>query len=62
MGVVWDALVGYSELKSYLIYLRERETEIVTEIVGVGGEQEAGSPLSREPNAGLNPRNPGIMT
>ena len=37
----------------------ERETEIVTDIAREhkqGGEEETGSPLSREPHVGLDPR------
>ena len=40
------------------IYLREREREIVSEQAWEEAEEEgkAGSPLSREPNVGLNLR------
>ena len=39
-----------------VIYLRERIP------AGVEVEGEADSPLNREPNAGLDPRTPRIMT
>ena len=37
------------------IYFRERETEIAIER-GPARRAEAGSPLNREPDVGLNPR------
>ena len=44
----------------FLIYLPEVWRE--TKQGELQAEEEAGSPLSREPDSGLNPRTPGILT
>jgi len=44
------------------LYLFDREREYKQAERQAEGEGEAGSPLSREPNAGLNPRTLGITT
>jgi len=43
-------------LKILFIYLTERDTAREGTQAGGVGEGEAGFPLSREPNAGLDPR------
>ena len=43
-------------LKILFIYLTERERSQVGRETGREREEEAGSPLSREPDMGLNPR------
>ena len=44
-------------LKDFIyLFDRERERSQVGREAGREREEEAGSPLSREPNAGLNPR------
>jgi len=48
--------MGYF-LKILFIYLRERERERAQ--AGGAAEEEAGSPLSKEPNVALEPRTPG---
>ena len=45
--------------KIFFIYLRERESVHKQGEQQAEGEGEAGSPLGREPNAGLDPRTPG---
>ena len=53
----WQAqLVEHVTLLFFLrfIYLREKESK--TRVGRAEGEEEADSPLSREPNMGLNPR------
>ena len=48
-----------SFFKKYFIYLFERMRERA-QVVGAGvqGEEEAGSPLNREPQVGCDPRTP----
>jgi len=46
-------------LRILFIYLTERDTAREGTQAGGVGEGEAGFPLSRESNAGLNPRTPG---
>ena len=42
----------------FYLFARDREHKQGEQEAGVG-EAEAGFPLSREPKAGLNPKNPG---
>ena len=52
----WCQLDNFFFLKILFIYLREKEH---TQAEGAAeGEEEVGSPLSREPDAGLHPRTP----
>ena len=55
-----DPIVGLFFLKILFVYLRERERKSAhtNGVGGAEGEGDAGSPLSREPDAGLHPRTP----